>query len=225
MKIFWLTLSLLFFNATLANACDLNRIIFGSSTSAIIDQYKFEVLGVDTTGETILADHGPVLCKKYPEKSFVEFMFIDDQLVEVKITNPSSTQELLEFTLKSLGENDDKDRSKNKDGKISMALWNKDKQFAAIYTLAKGSDHDVELLNISSKNHKGLFEKIAKQRGQQIDAYLKQNKIGKYTPSTGISNNNDSSQATSTEDNGNGLKDMKQRFEKAQDKYKKDGKE
>jgi len=224
MKSVLLAIALVLSSLTVANACDLKSITFGSNTETIIKRFNIDTLDINITGEAMVSSSGENICNNLPEDSIAEFVFIDNQLVEIKLHNENKSQELLMFALKQFGENDDKDRSKNRYQQTTIALWNKDKDYSAIYSLSIDDNSQTELLNMSSKNHNVLFEKIAKERGKEIDRYLKRKNLGKYSSDykkqDSTNPNSPSNSGTTTKDDGNGLKALKQKFDRAQEKYK-----
>lgn len=215
MKIFLSFLSLFFLSASFAGACGFDKPAFGSTTEQIISKYKFDLLEVKTEGEEILAEHGKVICDTLPEESMLEFTFIDDSLVKIHIQTPNKSEELLKYSQATFGESDDKDRSKSANNLTSLALWGNKEKYSVIYS----SNPKLEKLDISSKNHKNLFDKISKQRGKAIDDELKAKGLGKYSNNSSSTSPNENSGATKNYDN-DALKDLKRKYDRAEDAYK-----
>lgn len=208
-------------------ACDLSKIAFGSNIEQTSNKYNLpEMLGADTEGEYILAEHGKVACDSLPESSMMEFVFIDNVLVEVRVNNVSDkkTQPLLDIAKKNMGDSDDNSRKKNSEGKVSVALWNDKASMIAVYSNhSKSKNEDKEFLGLTSKMHKKLFEKINKQKGAAIDANLKELGIGKYSSAykkqNKNSNKNDGYVSGGAYD-PNALKDLKKKYDQAEEAYK-----
>lgn len=202
MRFLVITLLLSFFTFVDASACDLKKIPFGSSIDRVVNLYKLdypEILDVDKQGEFMTSEMGKVVCDELPEKAIMEFAFIDNVFVKIKIYNPDTSEALLQYAKKTFGENDDKNRKKSSDGKTSIALWNGDALYNVLYsTRTKDSGGVIESIDISSKMHSGLFAKIDEQRGKDIDAYLKEKGLGKYSAEYKKSNRSASSSGSSS---------------------------
>jgi hypothetical protein len=225
MRIFITILLISLVTAAPAGACDLKNLFFGASAKQIIDQYKLVVEDVEKDGEFFITEMGKVVCDELPEQSMMEFTFIDNSLVKLKIDNKNSSAELLAYGQKEFGESDDKDRKKNSNGKVSVALWNAGEKMSIVYSTHKNARGEIsEGLDISSKMHSALFEKIVEQRSKDIDKYLKANSMGKYSSS--YQNGTSSSSSSGVNSTGgtydpNALQDMKNQYDKEHDAWKK----
>lgn len=212
-----------------AGECDLTQPFFGSNSEQIISSYKLEpadpeLAKPEKTGEFVISEMGKIVCDELPDESVMEFTFIDDNFVKIKIYTPNKSEELLQYAKKTFGENDDKDREKSANGMTNMALWGKNDKWSALYSNYKNGRGDLfESLDISSKLHQKLFEKISIQKGQDIDEYLKEKGLGVYAKgykenkgifSMGEEDKYDIKDAGS-------LKELQEKFKKSQDTWKK----
>ncbi len=210
MRVLLLAFTALVTSATAASACDLKNMMFGSNTANIIDKYKIDTLEVQKDGEFVLADSAAAICPEMPENALVEFMFVDDVLVRVNITNHGKNEALLEYAKSVLGESDDKKRKKDKNNKTNMALWASDKSRSVIYSANDVNGEREEILNVTSMLHKPLFDKVSEQHSKAADAYLKEKGRGEYAPSSASPDVSDKVE-TGPEDDG-GLKDLIKKY-------------
>ena len=190
MRNIFILISLSVFVTKPALACDFKNLLFGTSASHVVDQYDFNPLETEIgempeKGQFSIREFGNVVCKNLPEGSFIEFTFIDDSLVKVKIENNSSSQPVLDELKNIFGENDDKDRKKSPEGKTKVAMWDIGEKMSVLYMLGKDfKGRTVESADISSKMHHSLFQGVVEQKNKEIAKYLKENNLGKYNASS-----------------------------------------
>ncbi|MDA0782833.1 MAG: hypothetical protein PQ612_10080 [Rickettsiales bacterium] len=228
MRKIFILVSLSVFVTKPALACDLKNVLFGTSASHVVDQYDFnpletEIGEVPKKGEFSIREFGNVVCKNLPDGSFIEFSFIDDSLVKVKIENNSRSQPVLDELKKIFGESDDKDRKKSPDGKTKVAMWDIGEKMSVLYMLGndpKGGT--VESVDISSKMHHALFQDIVEQKNKAIDKYLQENNLGKYNTSYkgGSSSSGGNSGASGGSYDPYALEKLKDGYDKANEAWK-----
>lgn len=187
MKILAYSLSIIL-AASGAFACDLNKFPFGQNQEQVRNQYGIMPMPLMQNNTEMLAEHGKVICDKWPEDSLVEFHFIDNNLTNINIGNVSANIAIFDLAQKAFGENDDKDRKSAKIKNKRVAIWSKDKSYVAIYASAPSGNLIEERLSIASKKHQPLIDKDNLKKGLALDKYMKENKLGKYKSSTSTSN-------------------------------------
>ena len=228
MRNIFILVSLSVFVTKPALACDFKNLLFGTSASHVVDRYDFNPLETEIDqmpkkGEFSIREFGNVVCKNLPEGSFVEFTFIDDSLVKVKIENESSSQPVLDELKNIFGASDDKDRKKSSDGKTMIAMWDVGEKMSVLYMLGndpKGGT--VESVDISSKTHHSLFQGVVEQKNKEIDKYLKEKNLGKYNASSkgGSSSSGVNSGTSGGSYDPDALDKLKDGYDKANEAWK-----
>lgn len=183
-----ITLVALFIFATHANADDCNSIKnpdFGINQEKIKSKFKLDTFDVSTTGEATIVSGAMEICEDIPENSVVEFGLIDNKLVQMSIINKSAGNSLLTYADQVFGERDnlEKDPKKIKLGqKVKTGLWTKDGKYNIVYTTYEAGGHNFEKLIITATGYKALFNSVNEVKSKAADDYLKENKLGAYSP-------------------------------------------
>lgn len=176
--------------ATSANAgsdnCGLTKLDFGINQEKLKSSFKLDVLDVSTTGEAVIISGAREVCKDIPENANVEFGLIDDKFVQIRIINQGATGELFKYATEVFGERDNKEKNPSKaqhdNTKIKLGLWGKNDSYNVVYTSYVAGGRDFERLIITSLKHQNLFDDANKTKSQAADDYLKENKLGIYSP-------------------------------------------
>jgi hypothetical protein len=90
--------------------------------------------------------------------------------------------------------------------KIKLGLWAKDEGYSVVYTSYTAGSSTLEKLSITSKKYKKLFDGANKTKSQDIDDYLKENKLGAY--STDPKGNSGKAPVKSQEEDKSQYKDL-----------------
>ena len=150
--------------ASPASACNLKDISFGDKTKHVVDQFDLDVLTIKKKGETAIPERGQKICSELQKDSLVEFIFMDNTLIQLKISNTNVNNNLRQHAKEWFGENDDSKRAQVTDSNSNMALWNKDSEKSVIYSSFLRGRENMEILEITSKNHQSLFNKMFEER-------------------------------------------------------------
>lgn len=143
-----------------SQACNLESMPFGSKTKQVVEKYNLDVLQIKNEGNFVIPERGRKVCPDLQKDALIEFMFIDDMLVQVKIDNKNINGELRAYVKNVFGRNDDNERKDVVDPKSDMALWNSSPSYAVVYSAHKRGRDDIEMLEITSKKYKWLFDKM-----------------------------------------------------------------
>lgn len=231
MRFFFLALSIVMTIPAMAFSCNLKNSHFGSAVNQASSLYKVnsEVVNVysdsDNRGEVIISAKGQVVCEYLPEKSMVSFTYIDNQLVNIAIKNPHDSDSLLKYAKEIFGESDDKDRKKIGNVKTTLAMWGEIPQYTVVYLAGDvNGGGKSESLNITSKKHSDLFSKIAKEKENVTNTYLKNNNAIGYS---GVSNSPSPANLNARGDNKNpeydpkALEKLKKEYDTQNETWKK----
>ncbi len=203
-----------FANGAYALNCDLPHFAFGVNQESVKITYNLDVLDVATTGEAVITARGNDVCKEMPGTTIANFVFIDNQFVQVNFVNKNSkAQPLYKIAVRVFGEQDNKDKVKLPKGltkKQNIAVWSKDNEYSIVYTLANIGNEEVEKLIITSDKHQKLFDKVNLTKTKEADDYLRENNLGIY--STGKTTNKNETKGLKQEYNNkdNKFKELKE---------------
>jgi hypothetical protein len=136
-----------------AASCDFTNLKFGITQEKLKKEYKLDTMDVATTGEGII-QIGSEICEGLPVKSQLKFSLLDNNFVQLTITN-QNTGELLTFAQKIFGDQDNTKKQK----KIKTAMWNKKHKYNVMYNTYTLGRHDQERIIITSVKHQKLFDK------------------------------------------------------------------
>lgn len=174
-----------------AYACGLDDVKFGGSMDAVAKIYNITTKPGMTSGEAHLETTGKRLCSEFPDDTFIDFVFIDNQFVQIKIETPNIDGSLKKIAEKYFGDGDGKSKAKkegkpvedskaNKKDKTNHDIWASDKNKIIMYSAYNENGKDVEFIGITSRKHKTLFNNINQSIEQAIDEDLKKSGSGKY---------------------------------------------
>ena len=172
-------------NPSYANNCDLTKLDFGINQQQLKTGFGFDALDIATTGEANMVSGASEICNDLPETAVVEFTLIDNTFVQMLIKNKNTVGSLFDYATKIFGDmdNKEKDTRKIKPGeKVKLGLWTKDSNYSVVYTSYTKDKDQFEKLAITSNNYKQLFSAANAEKVQAADDYLKENKLGKYSP-------------------------------------------
>ncbi len=167
-----------------ADGCNLKNLDFGISQEKLKESLKLDTLDVATTGDASIISGAREICKEMPQDAVVELGLIDDKFVQMRIINAGSANELFTYATTVFGERDNKDPKEKAGAKVKLGLWSGDKAYSVVYTVYNAGGHEFERLVITSSNYKKLFESVNQAKSKAADDYLKENKRGKYSPTS-----------------------------------------
>lgn len=154
-------LFLALFAAKPAHACSvLNALPFGESIAVVANEYNLNKIDTSILGHAIIETRSSNICKGLPEDAEVEFVFIDDNFVQLRITSHESTGEIFPIAESTLGVVVAKPEEPDIKAWNFQYSWSKP-GWSAAYSSHPDGGKNMEFLEISSANHQSFFTKLA----------------------------------------------------------------
>ena len=173
LKILLVLFFMCLFSANAANAskagkhtCDMDKLAFGSNANAIAQKFDLDSLEVNSGNHATAVKRGEVLCFGLPEGSIAKFTFLYDKFVQFEVEYMKDDGELFKVMEENFGEPAKKPNHANPGQDNFQLLWDNEKRTALYSSQQRYSGEFMEYIQISSKKHKDLFSKIAKEEDE-----------------------------------------------------------